>query len=174
MDEYKYFGFLKFLNDPKADTVDEDAEKKLWRFSIGGLLIFQLLVAALLLIDLRWGRGSFTCFVMPILLTLWVACRLRYYPHVTWINPFSVGIFSVAIGQGIQLLSGGNNMEFGEAIIFHVITSLSFGLFLGFVCVLFADPIMAIKNRLQAPVEVDDQDALTVGNELRDKTPDPT
>ena len=139
------------LNDPDEEHVDLAAQQRLVRISLWELLLLQLAAALILILDLRWSRhGGLSYVLIPMLITTWVACRLRYYPYFKFINPFTVGMLttflSMAAGQLLaqqDYLDAWHNLHFGDAVLQAIILTVGLGLFLGFICVMIADQLIA-------------------------------
>ncbi|QDT12782.1 hypothetical protein [Planctomycetes bacterium K23_9] len=134
----------------ESDKVDLSANKRLAKFSIAELVLLQLACAVVLFLDFRLaGRAAFSFFALPLGITTWVACRLRYFPSVKMINPFSVGVATSTTSTLIG--AWGSPIPIAESatsyLVFNLVCGAAMGLMLGWVAVMLADQIMTRVHR---------------------------
>ena len=86
---------MNWLIDPEQGRTDPNAGRQLPKISIAELLGLQVVAALVLLWEFKVATQVQVSYLfIPLMLTTWVACRLRYFPFFTVVNPFSVGILT--------------------------------------------------------------------------------
>ena len=147
---------MNLFIDPEQGRTDPLADRQLPKISIAELLGLQLAAAFILLWEFKVATQIQVSYLfIPLLLTTWVACRLRYFPFFTFINPFSVGVLTTTISYLLSMTVRPSEMtpygsssigSWGQALCDLIILGLSGGLGLGLISVLIADPIMSFVN----------------------------
>lgn len=142
---------MNWLIDPEQGRTDPNAGRQLPKISIAELLGLQVVAALVLLWEFKVATQVQVSYLfIPLMLTTWVACRLRYFPFFTVVNPFSVGILTTVISYLLSMMVRPSERSYsssGADFVFDtVIFGISGGLFLGLIAVLIADPIMSFVN----------------------------
>jgi|GEM_PF-6260650 len=68
------------------------------------ILILQLVAAVAFLLDSLLLEAPISAVILPFAVALWSAVRLRNYPYLTWVNPFSVGVLASVITAAVYLI----------------------------------------------------------------------
>jgi len=134
------------------DRIDETADRELKRFNLSELLMLTLATGLIFWLERSLdSQGEVILTLAPVVITTWVAVRLRYFPRVTLINPFSVGVLSATTAVSVSsYLSYGHRRPYGMTVTQIVADAMVMGVVLGLLTGLFA---VMVADRIAAFLE---------------------